>query len=160
ALSVVPLPVITGITPVLVAGTGNQSISVSGSNFTSTDKAYVNGSIRATTVGGPGLLNATVLGSDITQGGTLSITVGDPSVFQGSSAAFQFTVNNPLPSITGISPQNIIAGTSPVPQLTLTGTGLVPVSTGQVNGNPRATSLNSSGNLVVTLTAADIASPT
>ena len=160
ALSVVPLPVITGITPVLVAGTGNQSITVSGSNFTPSDKVQVNGGIRSTSVGGPGSLTATVLGSDITQGGTLNVTVGDPNVFQGASAVFPFTVNNPLPSITGISPQNIVAGTSPVPQLILTGTGFVPVSVGRVNGNARATSLNGSGNLVVTLTAADIASPT
>jgi uncharacterized protein (TIGR03437 family) len=63
---------------------------------------------------------------------------------------------NPQPSITGISPSSAQAGSGPL-TLTITGSGFIPSSSVKFNGVLHTASFASSSQLIVTLSASDLA---
>ena len=103
------------------------------------------------------VLNASILVTDIAQAGTAAVTVFNPAPGGGTSNALTFTINNPSPHITNISPNNATAGGASF-TLTVNGTGFVNSSAVNWNGtalnNPH---LVSSMQITVTVPAADIA---
>jgi len=100
-LSSVPLPFTvinpqpgggTVFPPSLPAGSNALTLNVSGTGFTQGSVVLVNGNSRATTFVSSTLLQATLLPSDLAQGGTLDITVMNPPPGGGTTAAISFTV--------------------------------------------------------------------
>jgi hypothetical protein len=78
--------------PSLPAGNAALTLNVTGTNFTQGSTVLVNGSSRITTYVSSTLLQATLLPSDLSQGGTLSITVSTPPPGGGTTPAISFQV--------------------------------------------------------------------
>jgi hypothetical protein len=74
----------------------------------------------------------------------------------GTSNAQTFTINNPVPTTTSLSPASAIAGGMAF-TLTVNGTNFVNGSTVRWNGSNRATTYVSATQLTASITAADIA---
>ena len=142
--------------------TSSQTVTVSGSTITlesiSPTSAYLNASYVALTVNGSGFtqntqvklndiavtttylsdtqVGATIPGEDLTSTGTFHVTVSDPSgVATGSQT---FTVNNPAPSITSLTPSAVYAQ-GPSFFLTVNGLDFLSSSVVKWNGSPIAT---------------------
>ncbi len=83
--------------------------------------------------------------------------VQNPAPGGGSSPTATFTINNPVPAITSLSPASATAGGAAF-TLTVNGTGFVSTSTVWWNGAQRTTQFTSATQLTASITAADIAS--
>jgi hypothetical protein len=149
-------PTLTAISPTsATAGSGPVTITANGSNFSGTSTIQVNGANRATTFGSSTQLTATLTAADLAVAGSLSIAVNTPSA--GTSAAMTFTVNNPAPSLSSLSPGTAVAGGAAF-TLTVNGSNFVSGSVVQVNGSSRTTTFVSSTQLKAAIPASDIAS--
>jgi len=94
--------------------------------------------------------------ADIAAAGTPSVTVFNAAPGGGTSNAQIFTVNNPVPTMTGLSPSAVTAG-GPAFTLTVNGTGFVSTSAVRWNGVNRTTAFVSAVQLTAAIPAADIA---
>src|SRR5262249_31661294 len=92
--------------------------------------------------------------TDIASAGTLSVGVINPGGL--TSATLPFTVNNPAPSLTSISPSTVSPGSAGF-TLTLTGSSFVSGSVVQVNGAGRTTTFVSGTQLTAAIPASDVA---
>ena len=153
-----PAPVVTSISPTSgTAGSGNMSVTITGTGFVVNSVGQWNGSNRSTTYVSSTQLTMTILGTDIANGGTGSITVFNTTPAGGLSSAQTFTMNNPVSTITSLSPSSVVYGGVQF-TLTVNGTSIVPSSVVNWNGSPRTTTYVSATQLTATITAADIAS--
>src|SRR5262249_8749519 len=131
------IPTLTAISPTsAAAGSGPVTLTIAGSDFVSTSVVQVNGANRSTTFISGTQLTATIPASDLAVGALLSITVFTPGPSGGTSSAVTFTVNNPVPSISSVSPNPVLAMGGSF-TLTVNGSGFVNGSLVQVNGSPR-----------------------
>jgi hypothetical protein len=158
--SEVPTPQITSLSPdQAIAGGAGFTLTVNGSGFidgTGSDRSVVhwNGSPRATTFVSSTQLTATIPASDIATAGTANVTVVNPGNLTSNTATF--TINNPTPTITVISPATAVAGSGGF-TLTITGTNFVNGSVVRWNGSDRTTGFVSSTVLTATIPASDVA---
>ena len=144
-LTVLPTtPVLTAISPTsAIVGSGPVSLTATGSNFTKQSVVQVNGASRSTTFISATQLAATLTAQDMAKAGFLSITVSSPG---GTSAALTFTVNNPVPTISGISPNPVISVIGGY-TLTVSGSGFVSTSIVLIDGKSYPTTFISSTQL-------------
>jgi hypothetical protein len=153
-----PTPQITSTSPSSVlAGSAALTIEVLGTNFVPLSVVTLGNTPLQTTYEGPTFLKATLPGSNLATAGTLQITVvnpANPSPGGGSSNAYAFNINNPVPSITSLSPATIAAGGATT-TLAITGTGFAADSVILVNGAARTTSASNTTALAI-LNAADL----
>jgi hypothetical protein len=152
------IPTLTAISPTsATAGSGPVTVTATGANFVSTSVVQVNGANRSTTVVSGTQLTAVIPASDLAVGALLSITVFTPGPSGGTSSAVTFTVNNPVPSISSVSPNPVVAlGGSFT--LTVNGSGFVNGSLVQVNGSPRPTTFVSATQVTAQIPNNDILS--
>jgi hypothetical protein len=101
-------------------------------------------------------LSASVPVGHIATAGTASVTVVNPSPGGGTTSALTFTINNPVPTASSLSPSDTAAG-GPALKLTVTGTNFVSGSVVQWNSSGRATTFVSATQLTATILASDIA---
>src|SRR5262249_2828301 len=150
-------PTLTGISPAsAIAGSGQLTPPVTGTNFTNNSVAQVNGASRSTTFVSSTQLTATLTASDLGSAGLLAITVTNAST-GSTSSPLTFTVNNPAPSLTSISPNTALAGGAAF-TLTANGSNFVNGSVVQINGSSRPTTFVSTAQLNAAIPASDIAS--
>ena len=102
-------------------------------------------------------MDVVVPAADLTTAGMFPITVVNASPGGGTSNILTFTVNNPAPTLTSISPTGVLVG-SPDTTITLIGTGFVGTSTAEFNGTPIATTYHSATDLTAVVPAADLTS--
>lgn len=76
----------------------------------------------------------------------------------GVAGSAVVSVTNPVPTVTGLTPDSITAGASGM-SLGVRGTGFVSASVVRWNGQPRATTVQSPTDLQATLIASDLATP-
>jgi hypothetical protein len=129
-----PLPSISSLNPssVLVGSTA-FTLTVNGANFASGATVYLNSLSRVTQFIDSTQLNASIFASDLTgAAGSLAVTVQNPSPSAGVSNVFPFTLQNPPPIISLVTPSTILAG-NPT-SLTITGSGFVNGATIQAGG--------------------------
>src|SRR5439155_349513 len=126
-------------------------------NFVNGSVVQVNRSGRTTTFVSNTQLSATILASDIASPGTLSISVTNAAPGGGTSSALTLAVNDPVPSLSSISPISATAGSAGF-TLTVNGGNFVGASVVQVNGSSRTTTFVSSTQLTAAIPASDIAS--
>ena len=156
----IPTPQITSLSPdQAVAGSAEFTLTVNGSGFingTGSDRSVVhwNGSPRTTTFVSSTVLTATIPASDIATAGTANVTVVNPGNLTSNTATF--TINNPSPTITTISPATAVAGSGGF-TLTITGTNFVNGSVVRWNGSDRTTTFVSSTQLTAAIPASDVA---
>jgi hypothetical protein len=101
-------------------------------------------------------LTAQLLESDLLNSGSLSIIAVNPSPGGGASNALSFTVNNPVPVLSAISPASITVGAGAF-NLTVTGTGFVPGAVVRWKGADRPTTFVSNTTLTAAIPAGDVA---
>lgn len=153
-----PLPVLNGLSPSNIsAGGGSFTLTVSGSGFVPTSKVRWDSSERPTTYFGASELRAAIPATDIASAGSKNITVHTPSPGGGTSTPKTFTVNNPLPIITAVSPTSVSAGGGSF-TLNVSGSGFVPTSKVRWEGSDRVTTFDSPNELRAAIRADDIAS--
>lgn len=139
-----PAPSLSIISPAsAVAGGSGFTLTVGGANFVPGSTVQVNGSSRATTFASVTQLTATIPASDIAIAGYLAITIFNPAPGGGTSQALTLTVNNPVPSISSVSPNPAVALASSY-TLTVTGTGFVRGSVIRIDGAQHTTTFVSS----------------
>ncbi|MDD1658410.1 MAG: lectin like domain-containing protein, partial [Methanomicrobiales archaeon] len=155
-----PVPTLTAISPSSATAGGSAfTLTVTGSNFISSSKVRWNGADRTTTYVSATQLTAAIPATDITTATTASVTVFNPTPGGGTSSAVTFTINpanNPVPSLTSISPSSATAGGSAF-TLTVTGSNFVTSSKVRWKGVDRTTTYVSPTQLTASIPAADIA---
>ncbi len=155
-----PTPTTSSISPVsAIAGGAGFTLTVNGTGFTSGSSIYWNAASRSSTVLGSTQITTPITAQDIADGGTSTVQVFVPAPGGGlSSPALSFTINNPAPAITTISPNTLPLGGGNF-TLTVNGSGFTPSSQVQWNGSARATTFSSSSLLSAAITSADLGTP-
>ncbi len=153
-----PSPVIASLSPNSAAvGSASFTLTVNGiSGLVPTSVVQWNGAGRPTTYVNSSQITAQIPASDLATAGTVTVTVFNPAPGGGTSFGYPFAVNNPVPAITSLNPANMLAGSGTF-TITVTGTGFVPASQVQWNGQTRSTGYASSTVLQATILASDIA---
>ena len=152
-----PVPSLTSLNPPsAIAGSVGFTLTVTGSNFINGSVVRWNNSDRVTTFVSGTQLQATITTSDIATAGTASVSVFNSSPGGGVSGALSFTINNPAPSITSLSPSSATAGGVDF-TLTVNGKNFVSGAVVQWNGSNRITTYVSATQLTASITASDLA---
>jgi hypothetical protein len=118
-------PVLDSLTPTsAVVGTAGFTLTVNGRNFlpsSQTTNASIPGSIvqwnganRPTTFVNSNRVTASIPASDIAVTGVASIAVSNESQGGGVPTALPFSINNPIPSITVLSPPRVSVGSNSI----------------------------------------------
>ncbi|MGH7496679.1 MAG: IPT/TIG domain-containing protein [bacterium] len=151
-----PAPTITSTSPTSkTVGDAQFTMTVNGTNFVAGSVVKFDGSNRATTFVNSTQLNITIPESDLMTAGTFNITVFNPPPGGGTSNAQTFTVNNPIPTTTNLSPSNKTVGEAGF-TLTVQGTNFVPGSVVKLGGSNRPTSFVNSMALTAAIPASDL----
>jgi len=152
-----PPPVMTTISPssLTVGSSSGFQLIINGSGFVSGAIARWNGQDRATTFVSANQIRAQITASDLLTAGTFPVTVWNPAPGGGLSNAVNFTLNNPVPSVSSLNPDARAAGGAAF-ELTVNGSGFVNNSTVRWNGQSRTTTFVSAAQLKAQITAADI----
>ncbi len=153
-----PVPVLTSIAPDNgTAGSGPLTLVVTGSNFKVNSVVRWNGSDRTTLFVSDTELHASLSAGDLANGGLVDVTVFTPPNGGGVSNSVSFTLNNPTPALTSLTPS---AWVEHGPQFTLdlSGSSFVPGSLVRWNGADRQTSFVSSTHLTALIPASDVVS--
>jgi len=154
-----PAPAIASINPTnVLAGSPSFALAVNGSGFVNGSVVRVNNADRQTTFVNGTQLMATILPSDVLNAGTLSITVFNVAPGGGTSNAVTLSVSNPVPEIVDLQPNAVAAGSQAF-TLMINGTGFVPASVVQWNGQSRPTTFVSTTQLTIPVSAAEVAAP-
>lgn len=152
-----PVPGLSGLSPSsVVAASPGFNLTVTGSNFVPGSVVQVNGANRSTTFINATQLTAAIPASDIAVGGSISITVFNAAPGGGTSSAQILTVNNPVPTISSVSPNPALAIASSY-TLTVSGTGFVRGSVIRIDGSLQATTFVSSTQLTAQVNGGIIA---
>ena len=154
-----PVPTITGLSPnSVIAGAAAQTLTVNGTNFIASSVVNFNNTARTTTYVSATQLTIQLTAGDQSTPGSYDVTVTNPTPGGGTSAVSTFTVspvpNNPVPTITSLSPSSVIAGAA-AQTLTVNGTGFITSSVVSFNGTNRTTTYVSATQLTIQLTAGD-----
>jgi len=151
-----PRPNVTSISPSsATAGGPGFTLTVNGSGFIATSVVNWNGSARTTTFSSSTQLTAAISAADIASAGTIHVTVTNPGPGGGTSAPKTFTVNNPVPAISSISPSSATAG-GPGFTLTVNGSNFVSGSKVHWNSLILTTTFVSSIQVTATVPSSDI----
>ncbi len=107
-----PAPAIASLFPSSIAtGGAGFTLTVQGSNFTSSSTVQWNGSNRATTFVGKTQLQAAIPAADIAAAGAYTVTIVTPAPGGGTSASANFAVSGATPAvIASLSPAAVYAG--------------------------------------------------
>jgi uncharacterized repeat protein (TIGR03803 family) len=152
-------PTITSISPTAaIAGGAAFTLTVNGTNIVSGSTVTFNGNTRTTTFVSASQLTAAILASDIATAGSFNVKVTNPAPSGGTSNSVSFTVNNPVPIISSISPTGALAG-GPGFTLTVNGSNFVTGSVVSFNGNARTTTFISATQLTAAILATDVTTP-
>src|SRR5260221_7602493 len=151
-----PQPTLSGLSPdSVIAGSGAFTLTLNGTNFVPASVVQLNGSNRTTTFISSTRLTAAIPASDVAAASFPSISVLNPAP-GGGIWSLTFAVNNPQPTLSGLSPDSVIAGSGTL-TLTLNGTNFIPASVVQVNGSNRTTTFVSSTRITAAMPASDVA---
>lgn len=154
-----PTPTTQSLSPSsAAAGASPTDVTVSGVGFYLTSQVTFDNAPAATTYVDATHVKATLTAAQLADGGTIAVRVVNPAPGGGSSAALSFTVTNPGPSITQLSPSSVVAG-SPDKTVTITGSGFVATSVAKANGAAVMTSYVSPTQLTAVVPSAYLLNP-
>jgi YVTN family beta-propeller protein len=153
-----PMPTVSALSPAqATAGGSSMFLSVTGTNFVSGATVQWNGSPRTTTFGNSTSLAVSITAADLAAAGSFAVTVVNPAPSAGASTAVNFTVNNPVPVLTGAASTSATVGSASF-LLNITGSNFVNGAVAFVNGNSRTTVYGSSNSLGMYFNTSDLAS--
>jgi hypothetical protein len=149
------VPVLTSISPTsATAGAAAETLTLTGTNFLSTSTVTFGGTAATATYVSATELTIPLSTTNLATGGIFPVIVTNPGV--GPSGAVNFTVNNPAPTLTSISPTSANAGAA-AETITLTGTNFVSTSTVTYGGAAATATYVSKTQLTLALTTANLA---
>ena len=156
-----PVPTATSLSPAsITAGSAQFTLTVNGTNFIASSSVRWNGAALTTTYVNSLQLTATVSAALVTTAGTASVTVVNPTPGGGTSNALTFTINsagnNPIPTLTSISPTSVTAGAGAF-TLTASGSNFLNNSSIKWNGTTLTTTYINANQLTAPVTAAMVA---
>jgi hypothetical protein len=152
-----PKPALTTLSPnSATAGGAGFTVTVNGSNFVAGSVVSWNGAALTSKFVSSTQLTATVPASDVATAGTPTVAVTNSSP-GGGSASLQFTIDNPAPVLSGISPTSVTAGGSSATTLTVNGSGFVNSSSVKWNGAGLSATYVSATKLTATVPTSDTA---
>ena len=152
-----PVPAITTLSPSsATAGAAAQTLTINGSNFVSTSTVTYNGVGHTATFVSSTQLTISLSAADQATAGTYPVVVTNPTPGGGASNSVNFTVNNPVPATSSISPALKTAGDGGF-TLTVNGTNFNSTSVVNFNGSARTTTLVNSTQVTASITATDVA---
>ncbi len=152
-----PVPTLTSISPTSATVGGLAfTLTVNGSNFISTSVVRWNASDRTTTFVSAAQLTASIPATDIAAAGTVQVTVFNPSPGGGTSTGLTFTIENPAPTLTSLSPTSALAS-GPAFTLTVNGSNFISTSVVRWNAFDCTTTFVSAAQLTASIPASDIA---
>ena len=100
-------------------------------------------------------MTAVIPAADLTAAGTPAITVVTPGPGGGTSAPQTFTINNPAPTLTGVSPNSALVGSLDT-TITVTGTNFLGDSIVDLGTTPLATTFVNGTTLTAVVPANDL----
>jgi alpha-D-ribose 1-methylphosphonate 5-triphosphate synthase subunit PhnH len=152
-----PVPTLISMSPnSALAGGAAFMLTLNGTNFVSTSAVQWNGSARGTAFRSSTQIIGFILASDIATAGTAQVTVSNLPPGGGTTSALTFTINNPVPALTSLSPSSKTEGSASF-TLTVNGSNFVNGSTVDWNGSARTTNFQSSTKITAAINAADVA---
>ncbi|HKZ79240.1 MAG TPA: IPT/TIG domain-containing protein [Pyrinomonadaceae bacterium] len=152
------LPVITGISPATaIVGGSAFTLTVNGTGFVSGSIVRLNNADRTTSFVSSTQLTAQIAAADIAATGIANITVFSPTPGGGTAIPAQLAINNPVPTLTSISPTTKTTGAAAF-TLTVNGTLFKSSSVVRFSGSDRPTIFVSSTQLTAQISAADVSS--
>ena len=150
----IPGPAISSLIPsVATAGDPPLTMSVVGTDFSDETVVRWDRTDRPTTFLNEYELNVELGAADLETGKNVEVTALNPD--GGVSNALEFTISNPAPSLTSISPTTATAGGGGF-TLTLLGSNFVPGSVVQWNGSAKTTTYVSDTELEASILVSDI----
>jgi len=150
-----PTPTITTLSPSsAVAGAAAQTLTINGTNFVSNSSVTYNGAAHTATFVSSSQVTIQLTASDQATGGTDAVVVTNPSPGGGASNSVNFTVDNPVPTISSLSPASATAGAA-AQTLTINGTNFLSTSTVTYNSAAHTAKFVSATQLTIQLSAAD-----
>jgi YVTN family beta-propeller protein len=148
-----PVPTISSLDPIeTTAGEASLTLTIYGTGFFDDSSVYANGTSRTFTLLSQTKLQIELTSEDLEYGRYLEIKASNPKPGGGTSNSATFTVNNPVPSLSSISPSSTTAGSSDF-TLTLTGSNFVKTSEIYFNNQQYSTTYKSSTQLETTIPA-------
>lgn len=151
------VPRIIAISPVsATAGSAGFDLTITGDHFSNGATVRWAETDKPTSFVSSTQLQVHISAADLTKAGTLTLTVTNPNVSDVPSNSIPFTINNPQPVITALTPGAVRPG-SPSFMLTVTGAHFVQGATVLWNGVPRPTTFVSSTQLQAQISGADLA---
>jgi hypothetical protein len=153
-----PVPAISSLSPAsATAGGGTFTVTVNGSNFVGASVVNWNGTALPTTFVSAVQITAQVPASDVSNTGSANVTVTNPTPGGGTSAAWAYPINNPVPAIASLLPTSASVGGAAF-ALTVNGSNFVGGSVIKWNGTALTTTFVSSSQITAQVPAGDIAS--
>jgi hypothetical protein len=153
-----PVPDITTLSPSSVtAGAPAQTLTINGTGFLSSSTVTYNSVAHTATYVSASQLTIQLSASDQAAGGNYPVVVTNPSPGGGASNSVNFTVNNPTPAISLLSPAVAPAGTSSQ-NVAIGGSNFLSSSTLTFNGSSHAVTYVSSTQLTLSLSTSDLVS--
>jgi hypothetical protein len=150
-----PTPAITGLSPPsATAGSAAQTLTINGSGFMATSTVSYNGVAHTATFASATQLTIQLTAADQAMVGSYAVIVTNAPPGGGASASATFTVGNPVPMISGLSPASATAGAM-AQTLTINGSGFMSSSSVTYNGAVRTATFVSASQLTLQLSTAD-----
>ncbi|MBL8205911.1 MAG: hypothetical protein JNM09_16875 [Blastocatellia bacterium] len=151
-----PVPTLTSLEPSsVIAGSAGFTLMLNGTGFNASSVVQVGGANRTTTLVNNTKLSIAVTAAEIANAGSLTLAVFNPMPGGGTTSQLALTINNPVPTITSLSPTATITGNGAFP-LTVNGTNFVSTSKVRWNGADRPTTFVSATQLTAAITADDV----
>ncbi|HWA93337.1 MAG TPA: IPT/TIG domain-containing protein [Terracidiphilus sp.] len=132
------------------------NLTVNGSGFVSGSQVLWEQIALTTTYVGSTKLTAQVPATNLVDQGTFAIKVANPAPSGGTSAAFDFSIGNPVPALSSIAPTSALAGSAAL-TLALTGSDFLSSSHAEWNGTPLTTTYVNETTLTAQVPAEDLA---
>ena len=152
-----PTPAISSITPAaIIAGSASTNVTINGTGFVAASVAEFNGVALQTTFSSATQLAAVLPANDLDNGAIATITISNPSPGGGVSSGAKFTVDNPSPVVSSISPASVVAGAQQQ-TLDIHGTGFLATSVVQWNGSALQTNFVSGTEVKAVVPVEDVA---
>lgn len=134
-----PAPTLTSISPTSAQrGSAAFTLTVRGTNFVNGSLVRWNGVAKQTMFVSPTELSASILPDDLQNAGSAEVLVFTPSPGGGTSNSSMFSITNPVPSATSLTPSSRALGSGAF-QLTVNGANFIQGSTVNWDGQPRVT---------------------
>ncbi len=151
-----PAPKISTFAPAsFTTGAASTAVTVTGTGFVPATVLQVNGASRSTTYVSATQLSVVLTTADLATAGSLTLTAVNAAPGGGTSSASSIAVNNPVPTVTAVTPLTAVAGSTTPTTITISGTGFLSSTSVLVGTSSRAATVASSTQLTFQLTVAD-----